>query len=116
MLDRGYTDFREHPRLLKKSLPARLAVQKRQKSRNTTKKAFSAPEQGAEKSATALFSTLTPSGQPGEIRRYWSAGRPLETVSGRSYKETCLGCMVSLTTPTTSSLRAPRSVSSRKRE
>jgi hypothetical protein len=34
-------------------------------------------------------------------------------VCGRSHKETCSGCIVSLTTPTTSLLRASRSVSSR---
>ena len=35
-----------------------------------------------------------------------------ECVSGRSHKETWAGCIVSLTTPTRSPLRASRSVSS----
>src|SRR5215208_3232048 len=37
----------------------------------------------------------------------------LEPVSGRSHNVTCTGCIVSLTTPTRSSLKASRSVSSR---
>ena len=36
----------------------------------------------------------------------------LESVSGRSHRETWAGCIVSLTTPTISSLKASRSVSS----
>src|SRR5919107_5617890 len=40
---------------------------------------------------------------------------PFEGVSGRSHSETWAGCIVSATTPTRSSLRASRSVSSRKR-
>jgi hypothetical protein len=36
----------------------------------------------------------------------------LGSGSGRSHKETCAGCIVSLTTPTRSSLKASRSVSS----
>src|SRR5215204_7802047 len=39
--------------------------------------------------------------------------RPFEAASGRSHKETCAGCIVSLTTPTRSSFSASRSVSSR---
>jgi hypothetical protein len=38
--------------------------------------------------------------------------RPLDPVSGRSYKVTCSGCIVSLTTPTSSLFSASRSVSS----
>src|SRR5215212_5287800 len=38
---------------------------------------------------------------------------PFEVVSGRNHKETCAGCIVSLTTLTTSLLRASRFVSSR---
>src|SRR3712207_8943745 len=37
---------------------------------------------------------------------------PFELLRGRSHNETCTGCIVSLTTPTSSSLRAPKSVSS----
>jgi hypothetical protein len=36
---------------------------------------------------------------------------PFAAVSGRNHKETCAGCIVSLTTPTRSSLNASRSVS-----
>jgi hypothetical protein len=43
-------------------------------------------------------------GQPGTLSFF-------EAVSGRSHSETCAGCMVSLTTPTRSSLKASRSVS-----
>jgi hypothetical protein len=46
-------------RLLKKALSVRSAAQKRsKKGRNTTKRAFSAPEQEAEKGAKAFFNTL----------------------------------------------------------
>jgi hypothetical protein len=38
---------------------------------------------------------------------------PAASESGRNHKETCAGCIVSLTTPTRSSLRASRSVSLR---
>src|SRR5829696_7808949 len=37
---------------------------------------------------------------------------PFGTVSGRNHTGTCAGCIVSLTTPTSSLLRASRSVSS----
>jgi uncharacterized metal-binding protein YceD (DUF177 family) len=37
---------------------------------------------------------------------------PFEDVSDSNHSETCAGCIVSLTTPTRSSLRASRSVSS----
>ena len=49
--------------------------------------------------------------RPLGIRRY----SPSEGLSGRSHKVTCAGCIASLTTPTRSSLRVPRSVSSRNR-
>jgi hypothetical protein len=38
---------------------------------------------------------------------------PFRGASGRNHKETYAGCIVSLTTPTRSSLKASRSVSSR---
>jgi hypothetical protein len=38
---------------------------------------------------------------------------PFASGSGRNHSETCVGCIVSLTTPTKSSLKASRSVSSR---
>src|SRR5829696_3812894 len=43
----------------------------------------------------------------------YSACSPFRAVSERNHKETCAGCIVSLTTPTKSLLRASRSVSSR---
>ena len=42
----------------------------------------------------------------------YSACSPSEALSGRNHKETCAGCIVSLTTPTRSLLSAFRSVSS----
>jgi hypothetical protein len=57
---------------------------------------------GHKQMSTLIRGTL---GQPGTS----SASE----VSGRSHSEACVGCMVSLTTPSTSSLRAARSVSSR---
>jgi hypothetical protein len=45
-------------------------------------------------------------GQPGTSSFF-------EAVSGRSHKETYAGCIVSLTTPTSSAFKASRSVSSR---
>ena len=38
---------------------------------------------------------------------------PSEGLSGRNHKETCAGCIFSLTTPTSSLLNASKSVSSR---
>ena len=46
------------------------------------------------------------------LRDYSGPSLLLGTVSGRSHKETWAGCIVSLTTPTRSSLSASRSVSS----
>ena len=43
----------------------------------------------------------------------YSACSPFGVVSGRNHTETWAGCIVSLTTPTRSSLKASRSVSSR---
>src|SRR3712207_3445246 len=45
-------------------------------------------------------------------RSAYSSCPPFWAVSGRSHKETWAGCIVSLTTPTRSSLKASRSVSS----
>jgi hypothetical protein len=61
-------DFREDPRLLKKSLSAQSAVQKRleNKAKTLQGRRFSAPELGAVKSAKAFFNTLTSSRQLGE--------------------------------------------------
>jgi hypothetical protein len=41
----------------------------------------------------------------------YSACSPVGAVSGRNHTETCAGCIVSLTTPNKSLLRASRSVS-----
>ena len=46
------------------------------------------------------------------LATYSGPSLPLRGSSGRSHKETWEGCIVSLTTPTRSSLRASRSVSS----
>jgi hypothetical protein len=56
----------------------------------------------------ATVSASSASGGP-----YSCVSLPLGGGSGRSHKETWAGCIVSLTTPTSSSLRAPKLVSSR---
>ena len=46
------------------------------------------------------------------MRVCYSACSPFEAVSGRNYTDTCAGCIVSFTTPTSSLFSASRSVSS----
>ena len=48
----------------------------------------------------------------GDLLGLYAKPLPLDAVSGRNHSETWAGCIVSLTTPTTSLLRACRSVSS----
>jgi hypothetical protein len=61
-VDRGYADFREHLRLLKKSLSARSAVLKRHETRpKHYKSGVFTPEPEAEECAKEFFNTLTSS-------------------------------------------------------
>jgi hypothetical protein len=65
---------------------------------------FSLPPQYVDRGASRCCSQTSGS---------YSACSPFGAVAGRNHTDTCAGCIVSLTTPTRSLLRASRSVSLR---